>query len=124
MVSSLVRPSCLLTILIVASRFLCAADRLPAITVNDNRSPAGELRHGVFTISLELGEGRWHPESEDGEAFRVYAFGEPGRSLENPGPLVRVPQAAQIHAIVHNALSVAATVHGLDERPRSGKGGF
>ena len=44
MVSRLVRPSCLLTILLVASRFLCAADRLPRITVNDNRSPAGELR--------------------------------------------------------------------------------
>lgn len=124
MVSSLVRPSWLLTVLIVASELLCAADRLPRIAVNDNRSPAGELLDGVFTISLELGEGRWHPESEDGDAFRVYAFGERGRSLENPGPLVRVPQGAKIHAIVHNALPVAATVHGLHERPGTDEDAF
>jgi len=59
----LVRPSCLLTILIVASRFLCAADRLPTITVNDNRSPAGELRAGVFTISLDLAKGGGIPKA-------------------------------------------------------------
>src|SRR5258707_10012471 len=118
MIPNALRPSCLLTIAILTSGFLCAADRLPTIVDNDNRSPAGELRDGVFTISLELGEGQWHPESEDGEAFRVYAFGERGRSLENPGPLVRTPQGTEIHAIVHNALSVAANNHRLHQRPR------
>jgi FtsP/CotA-like multicopper oxidase with cupredoxin domain len=124
MVSSFARPSCLLTIVVLASSFLSAADRLPTIAANDNRSPAGELRDGVLTVSLELGEGRWHPESEEGEALTVYAFGERGRSLQNPGPLIRVPQGTEIHVITHSALPVAATVHGLHERPGSGKDAF
>jgi FtsP/CotA-like multicopper oxidase with cupredoxin domain len=123
-ISNAVRGSWLLAILIVASSFLCGSDRLPAIAANDNRSPAGALHHGVLTISLELGEGQWHPESEEGEALTVYAIGERGRSLQNPGPLIRVPQNTEIHAIVHNALPVAATVHGLHERPGNGKDAF
>jgi FtsP/CotA-like multicopper oxidase with cupredoxin domain len=107
----------LLIILVAASSFLCAAEAQRAIAANDNRFPAGELRNGVLSIRLELDEGQWHPESEDGEAFTVYAFGETGRGLLNPGPLIRVPQDTGIHAMVHNALPVTATVHGLHSRP-------
>jgi FtsP/CotA-like multicopper oxidase with cupredoxin domain len=124
MISSSVRPWRLLTIVVVASSFLCAADRLPTIAANDNRSPAGELRDGVFTISLELGEGLWHPESEEGEVLTVYAIGERGRSLQNPGPLIRVPQGTEIHVTLHNTLPVTATVHGLHERPGNEKDAF
>ena len=124
MTSSTVRLSFLFTILIGITCLLRAADRLPAITANDNRSPAGELRDGVLTISLELGEGQWHPESEEGQVLTVYAIGEKGRSLQNPGPLIRVPQGTEIHAFVHNALPVAATVHGLHERPGDEKDAF
>src|SRR5260370_34209828 len=97
MASSFARPSCLLTIVVLASSFLSAADRLPTIAANDNRSPAVELRDGVLTISLELGEGQWHPESEEGEALTVYACGERGRSWQHPGPLLRVPQGTAMH---------------------------
>jgi FtsP/CotA-like multicopper oxidase with cupredoxin domain len=124
MISYPVRPLCLFSILVAVSSLLCAAGRLPTIAANDNRFPAGELRDGVLTISLELGEGQWHPESEEGETLAVYAIGERGRSLQNPGPLIRVPQSTEIHAIVHNALPVAATVHGLHERPGNEKDVF
>ena len=124
MVSSSLRLRCMLATVMAASTFLSAADRPPTIAPNDNRSPAGELRDGVLTISLELGVGQWHPESEEGEALTVYALGEKGRSLQNPGPLIRVPQSTEIHAMVHNALPVAATVHGLHERPGSEKDAF
>src|SRR5690349_8563589 len=87
------------------------------IACNDNRQPAGVRRDGVLSIRLEIGEGTWHPEAENGPALDVYAFGEQGGSLQNPGPLIRVPQGTTIHATVHNALAVKATMHGLHERP-------
>jgi FtsP/CotA-like multicopper oxidase with cupredoxin domain len=124
MISNAVRSSYLLTLLFLVSCFLGAADRLPTIAANDNRTPAGQLRDGVLTISLELGEGQWHPESEEGEVLTIYAIGETGRSLQNPGPLIRVPQGTEIQAIVHNALPVAATMHGLHERPGNEKDAF
>jgi FtsP/CotA-like multicopper oxidase with cupredoxin domain len=107
----------LLVLLVVSSTLLAAADHLPAIAVNDNRSPAGELRNGVLNVRLVLGEGRWRPESEDGQVLTVYAFGESGERLQNPGPLIRVPQGTEIQAFVHNTLPQAATVHGLGEKP-------
>jgi FtsP/CotA-like multicopper oxidase with cupredoxin domain len=124
MISNAVRLSCLLTILVVASSVLCAADRLPTIAANDNRSRAGGLHDGVLTMRLELGEGQWHPESEDGEALTVYALGEAGQPLQIPGPLIRVSQGTEVQAIVHNALPVPATVHGLHERPGNENDGF
>lgn len=121
MISNYLRPACLLTMLLVGTPFLSAADHPATIAANDNRSPAGEVRNGVLTIHLEIGEGQWHPESESGDALTVYAFGETGHPLQNPGPLIRVPQGTEIHAFVHNALHVTATVHGLHERPGSEK---
>ena len=119
MTRNAVRASYLLGFLVVASSFLCATDRPHAIIANDNRSPAGELRDGVLNLSLELGEGQWHPEDEDGRVLAVYALGETGRPLQNPGPLIRVPQGTEIHVHLHNGLPVVATVHGLHERPGS-----
>ncbi|MFY9562563.1 MAG: multicopper oxidase domain-containing protein [Terriglobales bacterium] len=117
MLSNALRQICFLTVLVAASSVFLAADVLPTIAPNDNRAFAGALRDGVLTIRLELGEGQWRPESDDGEVFTVYAFGEAGKALQNPGPLIRVPEGTEIRAIVHNALPVAATVHGLHARP-------
>jgi FtsP/CotA-like multicopper oxidase with cupredoxin domain len=112
------RGSCLLIVLVAcAGPIRLAAQSLPAIAVNDNLSPAGELRSGVLTIHLEIGQGNWHPESDMAEGIPVNAFGETGKPLQIPGPLMRVPQGTQIHAIMHNALPVAAIIHGLHERP-------
>ena len=62
--------------------------------------------------------------SEDAEAISIYAFGEVGRPLQNPGPLVRVPQGTEIQGEVHNALPVEVTLHGLHERPGEDKDPF
>ncbi len=92
-----------------------AGPSLPVIAPNQNHHPSGELRNGVLALQLEIGTGVWHPESEDGPALAVYAFGEAGPRLQNPGPLVRVPQGTEIHVSVHNTLPVPVSVYGLAE---------
>ena len=56
-----------------------AAQQLPLISANDNRVASGTLQDGVLTLRLEMRKGIWHPESENGEAIPVYAFGEAGK---------------------------------------------
>src|SRR5207248_10019886 len=67
------------------------------------------------SIQLEIGTGEWHPEADDGMALTVYAFGETGHPLQNPGPLIRVPEGTEIQASLHNTLPLAITVHGLGD---------
>jgi FtsP/CotA-like multicopper oxidase with cupredoxin domain len=108
----------LLTGICLAAACCFAADgRLPNISVNDNRAPAGRLDSGVLTLHLELREGLWHPEADDGRAIDVYSFAEGGQAPQTPGPLIQVPQGSELHVSVHNLLSVAVYVHGLHEHP-------
>ena len=97
----------------LATAVIAAAESVPTIAPNQNHHPAGELRNGVLTLQLEIGKGSWHPESEDGAGLAVYAFGEAGHPLQNPGPLLRVPQGTEIHVAVHNTLPVPVSVYGL-----------
>ncbi len=94
---------------------------LPNISANDNRAPAGRLDSGVLTLHLELREGVWHPEGEDGRAINVYSFAENGRAPQTPGPLIRLPQGTEIRVSVHNLLTEAVMVHGLEQHPGKAK---
>jgi FtsP/CotA-like multicopper oxidase with cupredoxin domain len=93
-----------------------SGEALPPILANQNHMPAGTLHDGILTVHLEIAKGVWHPEAEDGVALSLYAFGESGRPLQNPGPLIRVPRGTEIQAWLHNALPVSVAVHGLGER--------
>lgn len=94
---------------------LAFSESLPIIVANQNHARAGVLRDGVLSVHLEIAKGEWHPEADDGMALAVYAFGESGRPLQNPGPLIRVPQGTEVRASMHNSLTVPITVHGLGE---------
>ena len=94
-----------------------AAETLPGISVNDNRTPAGVMNLGVLTVHLELKRGVWHPEAQDGTALEIASFAEEGHELQTPGPLIRVPQGTQVRVSVHNRLSQPAFVYGLHQRP-------
>ena len=106
---------------VIAASCLAAGSEMPRISANDNRSPAGRLESGVLTLHLELREGIWHPEAEDGRALNVYSFAEEGKGLQTPGPLIRVPQGTELHISVHNLLSSSVVVGGLDQRPGDAK---
>jgi hypothetical protein len=41
------------------------AQNLQPIAVNDNRTPAGQLRDGLLTLRLEVRKSNWQPESDD-----------------------------------------------------------
>jgi FtsP/CotA-like multicopper oxidase with cupredoxin domain len=90
----------------------------PQIEINRNLSPAGALEGGVLTVRLEIREGEWHPESDSEPGVVVQAFGEEGRALQIPGPLIRVPEGTEVRATVRNTLQKGtARVHGLHGRP-------
>jgi FtsP/CotA-like multicopper oxidase with cupredoxin domain len=91
---------------------------LPKITANNNRVPGGHLHNGVLTIGLEARSGIWYPEARGGPGLQVQAFGEPGGSLEIPGPLIRVPEGTVINVSIRNRIPGATLViHGLHTRP-------
>jgi FtsP/CotA-like multicopper oxidase with cupredoxin domain len=95
----------------------------PEIETNDNTVPAGTLKAGVLSIRLVASEGQWFPEGRGGASHTVYAFGEDGQAVRNPGPLVRVPAGTEIRAVVRNAIDGhPLTVHGLHDRPGPASG--
>ena len=95
-----------------------AQSTLERITSNDNRTPAGTLRNGVLTLTLEVRNGRWYPEADTGASVPIQAFAEPGKAASTPGPLIRVPEGTEIHLTLRNNLdSVSARVFGLHTRP-------
>jgi FtsP/CotA-like multicopper oxidase with cupredoxin domain len=105
----------------LAASAVCGEPLRP-IKANSNHTPSGVLRDGVLRIEIEIARGEWHPEADDGMALVVYAFGEVGHPLQNPGPLIRVPQGTEIRASIHNTLAVPITVHGLSKT--NGDAGF
>ena len=71
----------------------------------------------MLNLQLEIREGAWHAEAEDGPRLFVQAFGEVGKPAQIPGPMLRVPQGTTVHVTVANKLDTKATVHGLNTRP-------
>jgi FtsP/CotA-like multicopper oxidase with cupredoxin domain len=83
------------------------------VIVNDNRVAAGTLSGGVLTIRLDAREGEWHPDGDAATGIVVRAFGEQGKPLSVPGPMIRVPEGTEIHAFLTNGLTHALVMHGF-----------
>lgn len=96
-----------------------ATAQSPAETVegNDNRRPAGILGDGALTVRIYAARGDWRPERDEGPALNVTAFGEEGGPLVTPGPLLRVPEGAEVIVHVRNTLAERLTIHGFVTRP-------
>jgi len=94
------------------------APQLPRIITHDNTEASGKLEDGVLILRLEIREGEWHPDAEDGPGMPVLAFAEEGKSPSIPGPMIRVPQGTRIKVSVKNTLIFfPAFLHGLNQRP-------
>jgi manganese oxidase len=89
------------------------------ITTHENRTAAGVLHEGVLELRLEARSGRWYPEAEDGPWVEVQAFGEAGRPLQIPAPLVRVREGTELRVTLRNRLPDPLVVYGLHGRPGS-----
>ena len=89
---------------------------LARIATSDNRQPAGQLEGSTLTVRLEARNGVWYPEAQDGYGVPVAAFGEEGKPLQNPGPLIRVRSGTEVRALVRNSLDKPLTLFGFAER--------
>jgi FtsP/CotA-like multicopper oxidase with cupredoxin domain len=91
---------------------------IPRVVPNDNRVPGGMLQGGVLVIHLEVREGRWFPDGDNGASGVMPMFAEEGQPPRNPGPLIRVPEGTVIRATVRNALRDSTLILvGLSTRP-------
>lgn len=88
----------------------------PAVVPNDNRVPAGTLRGKVLTVRLEARVGEWQPAGDSTLSMPAAAFGEEGRALEIPGPLIRVRVGTEVRATVTNRLAKPMRLFGMGER--------
>src|SRR5262245_40886744 len=74
----------------------------PLAGVNQNRHPAGTLKDGTLTLSLDIVEAGYQPEGERDPVVRILAFAEPGKPPTVPGPLLRAPVGTMVRLTVHN----------------------
>jgi FtsP/CotA-like multicopper oxidase with cupredoxin domain len=94
------------------------APEIPRIVTHDNTQVSGKLEDGVLTLRLEIREGEWHPDADDGPGMPIFAFAEEGKSPSIPGPMIRAPQGTRIKVSVKNmTLFFPAFLHGLNQRP-------
>ena len=107
-------------VLSIACLGLISTSGIQEIKFNDNNAPAGRLEAGLLTVNLTAAPGVWYPEEKEGPGHQVYAFGEEGSGLSNPGPMLRVPTGTEINVTVANKVpGKPLQVHGLHDRPGS-----
>ncbi len=94
-----------------------AKPEVERIQVNSNQAPGGALANGVLSIDLEVREGEWFPEDEQGPSLRIFVLAEKGKPAQNPGPLIRVPEGTTIQARIHTLIPAAVVMHGMHTRP-------
>jgi manganese oxidase len=101
-----------LSLVFVASCAQLAAEahhRLSGAAPNDNTKPAGTLKNGVLTVSLEMRAAMWHPDGDSLPGLEVAAFAESGAPALVPGPLLRMPAGTQVELSLRNSFSDTLT---------------
>jgi manganese oxidase len=91
------------------------AQNLPKAAANDNRAFGGTIRGGILQLNLVAREVAWYPDGPRGCALRVHAFGEEGKAVQIPGPMVRVRAGSEVRISVRNALNAPIWIRGLQD---------
>src|SRR3954453_12613840 len=71
---------------------------------NDNRTSAGTYHGDTLVLRLVAAPAAWHILGDSEPALPVMAFGEEGKPLTIPGPLIRVRVGTPIQFFIRNAL--------------------
>jgi len=96
--------SLILTIVVLLSTGATRQRGLSVASPNDNRVPAGSLRDGILTISLDAMRAMWYPDGDSLPGIPIEVFAESGKQPLAPGPLLRVPAGTELRLSVHNSL--------------------
>jgi FtsP/CotA-like multicopper oxidase with cupredoxin domain len=104
-------------LLLVSTAVPVAQSSLASISVNDNARSAGTISGGVAVVRLEAARGGWKPEGQESPELEVAAFGEEGRFLQIPGPMIRVRANSEIVVAIRNRPAETLFVHGLVGHP-------
>jgi FtsP/CotA-like multicopper oxidase with cupredoxin domain len=92
-----------------------SAKNLARAAANDNSTRGGTTRGGVLEMNLVAREVAWLPDGPRGCALRVHAFGEEGKPVQIPGPMIRVRVGTEVHVTVRNALNAPIWIRGLQD---------
>jgi FtsP/CotA-like multicopper oxidase with cupredoxin domain len=95
------------------------ASKLPKAAANDNRAFGGALRGGILQLNIVAREVAWYPDGPAGCALRVHAFGEEGKAVQIPGPMIRVRAGTEVRVNIRNTLSAPIWIRGLQDRVTS-----
>jgi hypothetical protein len=87
--------------------------RLDDIASSDGMASGGSRSGHTLQIALVARWGMWYPDGPGTMGLPIEAFGEAGRSLQIPGPLVHVPLGTRVVASIHNELAHDLTIRGL-----------
>jgi FtsP/CotA-like multicopper oxidase with cupredoxin domain len=101
----------------VKKQFFATPEGMGEVLSNDNKRSAGFLQNGILSVDLEARDGMWFPETHEGKGIHVFAFAEKGKSLQLPGPQIRVPEGTTIKASIHNSLNAPLVLFGFYSRP-------
>ena len=112
--------SCLFAIASASPAIASVPEPSPEIvSPNDNRHAAGTRDRETVTIALRAAAGQWQPEGTAGPSLAIEAFGEVGKALTVPAPLIRVNEGDEIAVSIRNDLDSVLVVHGLCTRDGS-----
>jgi manganese oxidase len=92
-------------------------ERLPRVSINDNRVAGGTLRGRQLSLRLVARMGTWYPDGDAAPGTPIPAFAEEGGAPLVPGPMIRVRAGTEVSVTVRNALATETLmIHGLTSR--------